>query len=185
MKIQMLGVAAVATLFLVACTPDSDAAPTTPAAPAASPTQPAPAASSPILLGTDGLKVSGQALALGSPKAAAVAAITAALGQPSDTGRYEECGSGATDYANWSNGLTLVFNNDSMTGWQVSKAGLNTPEGVHVGSTDAEVKAAYPDSERQETTVGYVFIQGDMYGNMSEGQTQVERLAMGDNCDAT
>ena len=186
MRLLFTTAAAMAALSLAACQPAGDAT-TEGEAPAASePTADAPTVDpdAGMVLSADGLVMGDLTLELGAGKSDALAMVSQALGgQPTSSGAYEECGAGATDYANWE-GFTLLFTGDELSGWESTSPDLATPEGVHAGSTADELRAAYPDLQVQETSVGWVFSTGDLYGFLSEDQSTVERIRLGANCDA-
>lgn len=178
MRTIVLTAAFAAALGLSACQEATDGPE------AADPTTEQEAPATGVILSGDGLGVGAETVALGASRDAATAAITRGLGAaPSETGSYGECGGGATDWAEW-NGLTLLFSGDELVGWESQSPDLATVEGVHAGSTIQELRAAYPDVEIQETTVGWAFIVGDLYGHLDDAQTRVERIRLGVNCDA-
>lgn len=95
----------------------------------------------------------GTTIAFGAPKAEVVSAISAIRGQPTGTGRNNECPSGAVDFAAWG-ALTAHFENDRFAGWVVdgeTSPALNDDRGLAVGARrneldgDAEITPV-PDS---------------------------------------
>lgn len=189
MKISLVTVAAIAALSLSACgeTGGTPAAPETGTEAELAATQ-----SSPVLLGAEGLKVQatpgGEVLtiAMDAPRQEAIAAVSQALGAPpQEEVTLGDCGAGAMDVVSWGDrGLELMFQDGALTGWESDTDDLHTTRGIHVGSSIEELRAAYPEVEIQETTVGWAFILGDMYGLLDENQTRVELIRMGVNCDA-
>lgn len=179
MRAIALTAAFAAALGLAACQEAAEAPD-----PAAEPTAEQETAASGVILSGDGLGVGAETVALGASREDATAALTRALGAPpSETGAYGECGGGATDWVEWQ-GLTLLFSGDELVGWESQSPDLATAERIHAGSTIDELRAAYPDVEIQETTVGWAFIMGDLYGHLDDAQTRVERIRLGVNCDA-
>jgi len=125
-------------------------------------------------------------MAIGAPKAEALAAVTAAVGAgPAEAAAYEGCGAGAIDYASYANGLILLFQDGALAGWQSTKADLSSRTGIHVGSTKAELDAAYPGLTYEDNTIGSAFMAGGMGGYLDEAKAKVERLNVGVTCDMT
>lgn len=101
----------------------------------------------------------------GTPREAALAAL-AFRGEPAATGRLEECGAGPLDYARWGDGLTLYFQDSRLAGWALDGSGKDSPttaSGLGVGSTRAELEAAY-DAEVFDSTLGTEFAAGEIFG---------------------
>lgn len=189
MHIATAAAAAVAALMLAACQPAAEDA-AAPAPEAATEAELQATLSSPVLLDAAGLQVQAapgaevRTVAMGAPQGEAVAAVSQALGQPRETGTMEECGAGAMDYAIWDRGFEMMFQGGALAGWQSTADDLNTARDIHAGSSVEDLRAAYPEVEIQETTVGWAFIIGDIYGLLDESQTRVEMIRQGVNCDA-
>ena len=95
-----------------------------------------------------------------------------------------ECGAGPLTFVEWPDGLSLVFQDDRFAGWTVDKAGLTTMDGVGVGSTRAELLAARPSMEVQESTLGAEFLAGDI-GGLFDGKgpnAKITTLWAGTTC---
>lgn len=185
----MFTLAAVAAVSLAACQPASDGDTDL--------TQPPTeeelvrTQSSEVLLDGAGLMVQAtpgretRTLALGAGRAETVAAVSEALGAPPrEEGRMEECGAGPMDYVAWDRGLQLFFQDGALAGWHSTADDLNTARDIHVGSSMDDLRAAYPEGEVQETSVGWAFSIGEMYGLLDENQSRVELIRAGVNCDA-
>ncbi len=115
-----------------------------------------------------------------------LAAITGVIGSPpvvSD--RFEDCGAGAMDHAAWDNGLELLFQNDQLAGWQTRNEVIPDAKGIHVGSTLAELQAAWPDAVLAEDTLGWGFTAGGYGGYLDETKAFIQRIDVGVTCDAT
>jgi hypothetical protein len=164
--------------------PATDAAAPTPAT-----AVPAPAAdSTAIVLVPDGLGVTGGApkqLAFGSPRAGALAAVGALLGEPAEQGIQEECPAGPLYHALYGTGLQLVFQDSAFVGWAARQGStFRTVAGIGVGSTLGQLKAAYPTATVQETSLGMEFAAGDLYGIVTDSTDAgvVEMMFAGTNC---
>lgn len=165
------GLAGLLLLGLAACDPaprDGNAASDPPAG-AEAPARPASAdpALAPLVLEGHGLRISGVApgteLPFDSPKAAAIEAVTKALGRPpSERGTNDECGGGGLEFAEWEGEITAWFENDRFVGWD-SKGKLKTPGGIGVGSSRAEL-ATLRGMEVEESTLGTEFRAGGLSG---------------------
>ncbi|GAA0734607.1 hypothetical protein [Sphingomonas japonica] len=85
---------------------------------------------------------------------------------PPGTGTNTECGAGPLDYASWPDGLTLQFQDGDLVGWALDGRGegaVTTMSGIGIGSTRAELDAAY-SATVEETTLGQEFAAGDLHG---------------------
>ena len=95
-----------------------------------------------------------------------------------------ECGAGPVTFVKWSDGLTLLFQDDRFVGWSVDKAGLTTEDGIGVGSTRAELKTARPRTKVTESTRGTEFAAGGL-GGLLDGKgpdAKVTNLWAGVTC---
>jgi hypothetical protein len=137
------------------------------AASPAAPTASADPALAPLLLEGHGLRLSGVApgteLPFDSPKAATIEAVARALGRPpAERGTNDECGGGGLEFAEWTDEITVWFENDRFVGWD-SKGKLKTPGGVGVGSSRADL-APLRGIEVEESTLGTEFRAGGLSG---------------------
>jgi hypothetical protein len=120
-----------------------------------------------VALDGEGLRLvsggSARALPFGTPKAQTIAALTGALGGPAtEQGTNEECPAGPVGYATWQGNLNVVFDEDRFVGWD-SRGGLTTMNGIGVGSTRAELEAAF-DPEIAQSSLGTEFSAAGMGG---------------------
>lgn len=178
-----------AVLLLVACSTETGTtsegqagAPTAPAtrsAPAATGTTPTAvempppeaddrAAAPKVAVDGEGLRLvdprsgSSRPLAFGMPQADLLAAL-AFRGAPG-TGANAECGN--TRYANWPDGLSLLFEVGRFAGWALdgrTRGALTTMSGVGPGTTRASLDDAY-GAEVRQTTLGSEFTAGELTG---------------------
>lgn len=195
---RALAALALSSLTLAAC----GKAPAAPAQPAAQPAV-APAAASPparratatvqgVQLRDTGLHMVVYAgdsdVKFGAPMKEAVAALDGMLGPGSKPETNQECGAGPITFVKWPGGLTGLFQDDRFAGWSVDsdspKGTFVTDKGVGVGSTRADLLAAYPDAKIEETSLGTEFTAGGYDGVLSGkgAEARVETLWAGLSC---
>jgi len=131
--------------------PDAPPATATDAAPvnAATPTL---ASAGPVLaVDGEGLRLfdratgSARVLAFGQPRAAVLGPLETLRG-PAGTGTNQDCGAGPVAYANWPDGLSLVFQDGRFAGWVLdgrAAGAITTAAGIGPGSTRARLADAY------------------------------------------
>jgi len=121
----------------------------------------------------------------GTPLANVLAAVTTAVGgaTPQVT-TNAECGEGPVQFAEFSNGLKLAFQDDKFAGWFLDAAGLTTADGVGVGTTRAALDAARTVEIDPESTLGVEFQAGDLGGFLTADGAAgtVESLYAGTTC---
>lgn len=169
-----------------------DSASPVPAAAAAADSTPGTTAASAapaIVLAPDGLSVTGGAapkqLAFGSPRAAVLAEVGGILGKPAEQGTQEECPSGPLYYATYGAGLQLQFQDSAFVGWFAREgSAFRTAAGIGPGSTLAQLKAAYPATTVEETSLGHEFAAGELFGVLTAPSDAgvVEVIFAGINC---
>lgn len=189
-----------AALLLAACGSESsgDAARTpapdsaaTPGAPAADSGAAAPVAARPsVVLARDGVELAGGAgaperLAFGAPREQVLARMGAVFGEPTRQGTMEECPSGPLFQVSYGAGLQLSFQDSAFVGWFAEEgSALRTAAGIGPGSTLGQLRAAYPATKVEETSLGQEFDAGELYGIVTDtteaGQVQV--LFAGTSC---
>lgn len=98
-------------------------------------------------------------LAFGTPREAAIEAVTLALGAPGERGINNECGGGAMRYATFADALTLWFQEDKLVGWHLDDAGpgLTTATGAGIGSTRSAVAGALAIEDVRDSSLGREF----------------------------
>lgn len=167
---------ALAALALAACQAPAERPADASAAPA--PEAPAPYTPGEALLEADGVTPAnpggrGTALkfAFGMPEAEVISAMTQMRGRQAPTrGANAECPAGPLTFADWGDDLQFVFADGRLAGWTVGDGaprGFTTAEGIGVGSTVAQVKAARPEVQIREDSIGPEFAAGDIYGTLS------------------
>ena len=173
---KQLAPAAALALLLAACGPEAPP-------PADAPAAPAPAAEAPetmgeALLEADGFmpanpggRGTGRKLSFGEADTEVIAFITRLRGdQPPRRSANAECPAGPLTFADWGDGFQLAFSDGQFAGWTAGEGaprGFSTVSGVHVGSTLAELRAAYPEVEVREDSLGPEFSAGDIHGTLS------------------
>ncbi|MBU2377928.1 MAG: aspartate-semialdehyde dehydrogenase [Alphaproteobacteria bacterium] len=176
---------------LAACdrsVPPTEAPAQTPAAPAdaATPAQ----SDGGLAIEGEGLRIfdamgAARALPFETPQATVIAAVTASIGgmAPEETSNAE-CGQGATQFATYSNGLQLLFQDGKFNGWFLDQAGLTTVDGVGVGTTRAALAEARTVEMVPDSTLGAEFSAGDIGGFLTStaADATVESLYAGGNC---
>ena len=167
---------AVAALMAVAaCDRSQVPAASEPAAPeAAAEAAPTPAQSAGgLAIEGEGLRIfdasgAARAIPFGTPQATAIAAVAASVGGAApEVTTNGECGAGPIQFAGFSNGLQLLFQNDTFQGWSIDEAGLTTADGMGVGSTRASVEESRTIEMVADTTLDGEFTSGDISGFLS------------------
>lgn len=125
-----------------------------------------------IALDGEGLRLvnsesgSTRALSYGTPESAAIEAVTAALGAPTDRGTNSECGAGPVDFVTFPGGVQLVLQRNQFVGWTARPNGeqpLRTMSNVGLGSTRADLESAY-SATVSRSTIGVEFMAGGLQG---------------------
>ena len=178
---------------LAACDRSQAPAAAEPAAPAATPaaSDEGPSQSDGgLAIEGEGLRIfdaqgAARAIPFGTAQAAAITAVAASVGgaAPQVT-TNEECGAGPTQFAQFSNGLQLLFQGGTFQGWYVDKGGLTTVDGVGVGTTRGDLNSARTVEMDTESTLGAEFTAGDVGGILSDATPNgtVESLYAGLTC---
>ncbi|MEM7064728.1 MAG: hypothetical protein AAF572_16415 [Cyanobacteria bacterium P01_B01_bin.77] len=102
-------------------------------------------------------------------------AISAALGEPTETGKNAECGAGPMSFVTWSNGFQISAMQDQFVGWSVREntAGdsLTTIDGVGIGSTLTDLEENY-DVGVIESSLGVEFnASNSLFGLLSANES--------------
>lgn len=174
---------AAALLAVAACDRTATPAPAEPAAPPAAPAVAAPetepgVAAGGLAIEAEGLRLfdaggAARAIPFGTPQATAMAAVAASVGGPApEVATNAECGAGPVQFAKFSNGLQLMFQDNQFQGWFIDKAGVTTVDGMGVGSTRASIEDSRTVEMQEDSTLGAEFSSGDIGGFLTEATPQ-------------
>lgn len=199
----MIRVLAVPVVVFAALSLSACGKPAASAQPAAAPPTPAAAAASPparratatvqgVQLRDDGLHMVVYAgdsdLKFGTPIRAAIAAIDGMLGPGSQPETNNECGAGPMEFVKWPDGFTGVFQDGKFAGWSIDSGSppkaYATDKAIGVGSTRAELLAAYPAVKIEQTSLGTEFTVGGYDGILAGAgpDARIETLWAGLSC---
>ncbi|HEX8302768.1 hypothetical protein [Sphingomonas sp.] len=125
----------------------------------------------------------------GMDKAAATRMVAAALGNPIEQSRNEECGGGALDYAAFREGLSLYFQEGKFAGWDLDgreNGKFSTANGIGIGMTRKALEAAAGDLTVEESSIGQEFATGELSGVLSSAAAtgKITNLWAGVTCIA-
>lgn len=161
-----------------------------------SPTQTADNAGQPKLaIDPDGLRWfmpptgAARPLPFGMTQADTLSALERVRGKAAK-GTNADCGAGPVQYANWADGLSLVFQNGRFAGWSLdgrAADGITTADGIGIGTTRAELDSAIGTPlVVRATSIGTEFTAGAYYG-VFDGRVANSRITnmwTGVNCVA-
>lgn len=130
-------------------------------------------------LGLDIIDASGATTTLPferTSQADAIAAVTAVVGSPPQLTTNDECPSGPTGFADYPNGLQLVFVDGAFQGWTLDEPGIYTENEFGVG-VSRSVLNTLPDFQIDTTsTLGVEFyfqgVNGFMNSDAPDGVVQ-------------
>lgn len=95
-----------------------------------------------------------------------VAAVTAALGDPTAQGSNAECSAGPMENVDFAGGLRLFFQDGKFVGWSIdgrTPSPHKTAQGIGIGSSVQKLREAM-DVMVQDTSLGVEFQAGDIGG---------------------
>ncbi|MGQ0559066.1 MAG: hypothetical protein ACT4OE_05700, partial [Sphingosinicella sp.] len=124
-------------------------------------------------------------LAFGTPRAAAMAGVARALGNPAEEGENGECGAGPLAFADFQGGLRLYFQNGALVGWEVDEtSGFATASGIEIGMPRRMLGRTAPGLRVDQSTLGTEFDADGIFGLLSGPQQEatISRLWAGTTC---
>ena len=138
----------------------------------------------------DGLLVHDDRFPFGTDGAAAVAAVGDAIGAADEQGDQPDCPAGPATFARFGDigsGLLLTIQDGALVGWSIAAGStLTTSDGIGIGSTKADVEAAYGAVEVvPDSTLGIeLFLEGGISALLTadEPDGAVTALWAGTNC---
>ena len=106
-------------------------------------------------------------LAFGTTTADVLLSLERVRGNAAE-GTNQNCGAGPVQYANWKDGLSLVFQKGRFVGWSLdsrAKSRIATADGIGIGTTRAQLDDAIgPPLEVRQTSLGNEFSAGQYHG---------------------
>lgn len=137
----------------------------------------------------DGLLVGDESLPFGTDGPVVIDAVRDVLGE-GEEGEQPDCPPGPATFAHFGDpesGLLLTLQDDALVGWSIDEGSeLTTADGVGIGSTRAEIDAAYgPVEVLTDSTIGIeVFIEGGISALLDADASDgaVTALWAGVNC---
>ena len=108
-----------------------------------------------VVLGAGRLTVGGNALVFDAPAFQVSSYLERALGDPVREDD-QDCGPGRLHLISWP-GLDVYLLDDRLVGWGVGDDQRKTDTGIGLGSSRAELQAAYPSVTFPESTLGEEF----------------------------
>jgi hypothetical protein len=125
-------------------------------------------------------------VAFGAAAESAIVAATAASGAIRSRGTNQDCGAGPLEIISFEDGLSLHVQAGRFVGWSANGARApHTMSGIGIGSTRAELEAAYTADIRR-TTLGTEFAAGGLQGVLASpaADARVTALWAGTSCVA-
>jgi hypothetical protein len=130
----------------------------------------------------------GNRVDFGTPAGAAIEAVSAVLGSPTQRGANEECGAGPMEFSEFGT-LTLNFQNGTFVGWSLAgpprSPPLRSATGVGIGTARDQIMGEGEGPLRvSETSLGTQFDARGIIGLLSGPQPDatVTRIWAGTNC---
>ena len=135
------------------------------------------------------LQPSGSArpIPFGRPESEVLASLEEVRG-PAKRGTNQDCSAGPVQVATWSDGLSVIFQDDRFVGWGLGRRAsgdVATAAGIGPGSARAELDAAYSATVSQ-TSLGSEFSAGALHGVLdgASAGARITDMWAGVNCVA-
>lgn len=127
-------------------------------------------------------------IAFGRPAASVLATLERLRG-PAGKGTNQDCGAGPVQYANWADGLSLVFQRDRFVGWGLNRraaGAIGTSSSIGPGSTRAQLDDAYGDVRFSRSSIGQEFSVAGISGLIegASGDAKITDMWAGISCVA-
>ena len=127
-------------------------------------------------------------LPFGRPQSEVLATLERVRG-PAGKGINADCGAGPVQYANWPDGLSLVFQRDRFVGWSLdgrAAGAISTAGSIGPGSTRAALDSTYGNVEVRKTSLGDEFGAGGFFGLLDgpNATSRITNMWAGVNCVA-
>lgn len=124
----------------------------------------------------------------GRPQSEVLTALERVRG-PAGKGTNEDCGAGPVQYANWPDGLSLVFQRNRFVGWGLdgrAAGAISTAGSISPGSTREALDGTYGNVEVRKTTLGDEFSAGGFFGLLDgpNATSKITDMWAGVNCVA-
>ena len=131
---------------------------------------------------------SARPIPFGTPQANVLASLERVRG-PAGKGVNTDCGAGPVEYANWPDGLSVVFQRGKFVGWGLdgrAAGALATADGVGPGTTRVELERGFATVSVQRTSLGSEFTAGELHGLLDgpEPRARVTEIWAGVSCVA-
>lgn len=124
-----------------------------------------------VTLRGDGLTSGANSFFFAAGETEVNAALSASLGDASDSGEMAECGAGPMTFANYPGGLTVNFQEGSLVGWVLDGGSdsISVSGDAEIGTPRAQIEALPRFSAIEDSTLGEEFvISGQVAGFMEE-----------------
>lgn len=144
---------------------------------------PQPLASNEVLLRGEGLVAGVEAFYFAAGQREVEAALARALGEQVANGTMAECGAGAIEFASYSGGLAVHFQEGNLVGWKLGgdDQPISVTGDVQIGTSADEARAADGFTPVAETTLGEEFTLGPRIGGLI-ADNRVAMLYAGTQC---
>lgn len=137
-----------------------------------------------VTVRVDGLTAGAEAFYFAAGQTEVEAALARTLGKPGDTGAMPECGAGPMEFASYSGGLTVNFQNGSLVGWNWTggTAAIVFSDAIGIGTAKSEVEAMPGFTMIEGSTLGEEFALSEegAFGFFEDGK--VSMLYAGTQC---
>ncbi len=137
----------------------------------------------PVTLRGDGLSIEGELLSFSIEREEIETALARVLGEVLSQTENGECGAGPMAFGQFSDGLTVNFQQGRFVGWYIQDPSerIATEDGIAVGSARDAVSGERGFAIIEGSTLGEEFALGDRMGGFLDAG-EVSGLYAGTNC---